>query len=218
MNSVSGCWPFWKWQGQAEQARRKVHHPGLSQTPGGDGGGASSMIDERQANALHYCKVHLNWVLQVTFGEIDTVLPDLKTNLVGDVVSAGVLHLHHHIRMQEVGLDHVWYEGCVLLLEHDGDDVVAYVPLPLQLDVDRWTNLKTLQTSQITSQRFKDRDCHRMKSRACTEKMYSRKRGGLDFHTGPQSFPLDVWHPTYRNKSAKNSKVLVLNPEKKFQT
>lgn len=30
------CWPFWRWQGQAEQARRKVHHPWLSQTPGGE--------------------------------------------------------------------------------------------------------------------------------------------------------------------------------------
>lgn len=35
--------------------------------------------------------------------------------------------------MQEVGLDHVGDEGRVLLLEHDGHDVVAYVSLPLQL-------------------------------------------------------------------------------------
>ena len=58
----------------------------------------------------------------------------LETNLVGDIVCTSVLHLHHHICMQEVGLDHVWYKGCVLLLEHDGYDVVAYVSLPLQLD------------------------------------------------------------------------------------
>lgn len=56
------------------------------------------------------------------------------TNLVGDIVCARILHLHHHIRMQEVGLDHVWYKGRVLLLEHDGHYVVAYVPLPLQLE------------------------------------------------------------------------------------
>lgn len=59
----------------------------------------------------------------------------LKTDLVGDVVRARVLHLHHHVRVQEVGLDHVGHKGRVLLLEHDGDDVVAYVSLPLQLGV-----------------------------------------------------------------------------------
>lgn len=58
-----------------------------------------------------------------------------KTNLVGDVVRARVLHLHHHVGVQEVGLDHVGHKGSVLLLEHDGDDVVAYVSLPLQLGV-----------------------------------------------------------------------------------
>lgn len=58
-----------------------------------------------------------------------------KTDLVGDIVRARVLHLHHHVRVQEVGLDHVGHEGRVLLLEHDGDDVVAYVSLPLQLGV-----------------------------------------------------------------------------------
>lgn len=58
----------------------------------------------------------------------------LQTNLVGDIVCTRVLHLNHHICVQEVGLDHVWYKGRVLLLEHDGYNVVAYVPLPLQLD------------------------------------------------------------------------------------
>lgn len=58
-----------------------------------------------------------------------------KTNLVGDVVRARVLHLHHHVGVQEVGLDHVGHKGSVLLLEHNGDDVVAYVSLPLQLGV-----------------------------------------------------------------------------------
>ncbi len=58
----------------------------------------------------------------------------LETNLVSDVVRARVLHLHHHICVQEVGLDHIRYKRRVLLLEHDGYNVVAYVPLPLQLD------------------------------------------------------------------------------------
>lgn len=58
-----------------------------------------------------------------------------NANLVGDIVRACILHLHHHIRMQEVGLDHVWNKWRVLLLEHDGYNVVAYVPLPLQLGV-----------------------------------------------------------------------------------
>ena len=57
----------------------------------------------------------------------------IETNLVGDTVCACIFHLHHHICMQEVGLDHIWYKGCVFLLEHDGYNVVAFVPLPLQL-------------------------------------------------------------------------------------
>lgn len=81
--------------------------------------------------------MNLNWVFQghCQSERLDTLLAALDTDLVGDVVRACILHLHHHIRMQEVGLDHVWYKGRVLLLEHDGYNVVAYVPLPLQLDI-----------------------------------------------------------------------------------
>lgn len=64
-------------------------------------------------------------------------VPDLKTNLVCDVVCACILHLHHNICMQEVGLYHVWNKWGVFLLEHDGYDVVAYVPLPLELNVSK---------------------------------------------------------------------------------
>lgn len=66
----------------------------------------------------------------------------LETNLVGDIVRTCVLHLHHHIRVQEVGLDHIWYERRILLLENDGHDVVAYVPLPLQLESEDKQNLQ----------------------------------------------------------------------------
>lgn len=78
----------------------------------------------------------LKWILQVSVGQtvLDTALAVFETNLVGDIVRTCIFHLHHHIRMQEVGLDHVWYKGRVLLLKHDGYNVVAYVPLPLQLD------------------------------------------------------------------------------------
>lgn len=65
---------------------------------------------------------------------LDTVLTVLRTNLVGDIVCTCIFHLHHHICMQEVGLDHVWYKGRVFLLEHDGHNVVAYVSLSLQLE------------------------------------------------------------------------------------
>ena len=53
--------------------------------------------------------------------------------LVQHVVRAGVVHLHNHVGVQEVGGDHVGHEGCALVLEHHGDDVVPDVPLPLQL-------------------------------------------------------------------------------------
>lgn len=56
------------------------------------------------------------------------------TNLVDHIFRARILHLHHHIRVQEVGLDHVRYKGGVFLLEHDGHNIVAYVPFPLQLE------------------------------------------------------------------------------------
>lgn len=56
------------------------------------------------------------------------------TYLVGDVIRTGIIRLHHHVRMQEVGLNHVWNKRRVLLLKHDGYNVVAYVSLPLQLD------------------------------------------------------------------------------------
>lgn len=59
----------------------------------------------------------------------------LKTDLVQDIVCAWVLHLHHNICMQEVGLYHVRNKWGVFLLEHNGHDVVAYVSLPLELDV-----------------------------------------------------------------------------------
>ncbi len=81
----------------------------------------------------------------------DTVSAVLETNLVGDIVCTGVLHLHHHVRMQEVGLDHVWHKGRVLLLEHDGYNVVAYVPLPLQLVGPDKEKLTIAETSQTTS-------------------------------------------------------------------
>lgn len=71
------------------------------------------------------------WTVTKTSLYIEPTL--LRTHLVGDIVCAGVLHLHHHVGVQEVGLDHVRNERCVFLLEHDGDDVIAYVSFPLQL-------------------------------------------------------------------------------------
>lgn len=63
------------------------------------------------------------------------------TNLVENVVRARILHLHHHVCMQEVGLDHVWYKGGVFLLKHDGHNIVAYVPFPLQLKKIKVSNM-----------------------------------------------------------------------------
>lgn len=52
---------------------------------------------------------------------------------VENIVRAGVHHLDHDVGMKKVGSDHVRYEGSVFLLEHDGHNVVPYVPLSLQL-------------------------------------------------------------------------------------
>ena len=52
---------------------------------------------------------------------------------VSGVLRAGVDGLHDDEGVQEVGGDHVGGEGRVGVLEDDGHDVVANVPLPLQL-------------------------------------------------------------------------------------
>lgn len=60
--------------------------------------------------------------------------------------------------MQEVGLDHVRHEGRVLLLEHDGDYVVAYVPLPLQLDgteTNKTNNSGNISNNQLEDQKHR---------------------------------------------------------------
>lgn len=59
--------------------------------------------------------------------------PQSCSHLVEGVAGARVLRLHHHIGVQEVGGNHVGDEGRVLVLEDDGHNVVADVPLPLQL-------------------------------------------------------------------------------------
>lgn len=92
----------------------------------------------------------------------------MKTNLVGDVVRARVLHLHHHVRVKEVGLDHVGHEGSVGLLEHDGDDVVAYVSLPLQLGVKHINRRGSKNKAGYQTEQF----CCRM------SKMLIIQRGG----------------------------------------
>lgn len=52
---------------------------------------------------------------------------------VENIVRAGVDHLDHNVGVEEVGGDHVRYEGSVFFLEYDGHNVVPYVPLSLQL-------------------------------------------------------------------------------------
>lgn len=89
------------------------------------------------------------------FWNLFSVVYLFETDLVGHVVRACILHLHHHVRVQEVGLDHVGDKGRVLLLEHDGNDVVAYVSLPLQLGVKqangRGSNNKAVCPGECTS-------------------------------------------------------------------
>ncbi len=52
-------------------------------------------------------------------------------HLVQDVVRTGIFNLHHYIGMQEVGGNHVWHKWSVLVLKHDGHNVVSYMPLLL---------------------------------------------------------------------------------------
>lgn len=54
--------------------------------------------------------------------------------LVRCVLCAWILSLHQHIRMQEVGGNHVWNKWCGLLLEDCSHNVISYVPFPLELE------------------------------------------------------------------------------------
>lgn len=53
--------------------------------------------------------------------------------LVQDVVRTRILHLYHNVGMQEVWCDHVWHKRSVLVLEHNGHNVIPYMSLSLQL-------------------------------------------------------------------------------------
>lgn len=53
--------------------------------------------------------------------------------LVCCVLRAGVLNLHQHVRVQEIGGDHVRNERRGVFLEDCGHNVISYVPFPLEL-------------------------------------------------------------------------------------
>lgn len=61
--------------------------------------------------------------------------------LVRCVLCTGVLNLHQHVSMQEVGGDHVWNKRCGLFLEDCSHDVIPYVPFPLELKKQRGEEL-----------------------------------------------------------------------------
>lgn len=55
-------------------------------------------------------------------------------HLVKDVVRARIHHLHHHISVQEIGCNHIWYKRCVFLLKDNSHNVISYMSFPLQLE------------------------------------------------------------------------------------
>lgn len=75
-------------------------------------------------------------------------------HLVEDVVGARVDHLDHDVGVEEVGGDHVGYERSVFLLEHDGDDVVPYVSLPLQLQHNGENDCDPSQSDLLLQERI----------------------------------------------------------------
>lgn len=100
--------------------------------------------------------------------------------LVENIVRARVDHLHHHVGMEKVRGDHIWYEGSVFFLEHNGHYVVAYVPLSLQL-----------QQQQSSSQIVNRLDKLRL------HKTHIRKRRHSEF-ISTQSYLVIVICRTYR--------------------
>ena len=81
---------------------------------------------------------HAPWVLETSFPDFLCV-PGAGRVPVADVISAGVVGPDNDEDVLKVGADVLGGErqrpG---LLEDDGHDVVAYVPLPQQLVVGRW--------------------------------------------------------------------------------
>ena len=64
------------------------------------------------------------------------------------MIGVGVDGLYHHVTVQEVGSNDVGHEGRVLLLEDDGHNVVADVPLLLQLWA--WTQqMELIETESL---------------------------------------------------------------------
>lgn len=61
------------------------------------------------------------------------------TNLVERTIGAPSLCLHYYIGMKEVGRNHIRHEGCVLILEDHGHNVIPDVPLALQLNTETQT-------------------------------------------------------------------------------
>lgn len=53
--------------------------------------------------------------------------------LVENIVWTWVDHLDHNVGMEEVGGDHIWHKGSIFFLEYNRHNVVAYMPLFLQL-------------------------------------------------------------------------------------
>lgn len=78
--------------------------------------------------------------------------------LVENIVRARVEDLHHHVGMEKVRGNHVWYEGSVFFLEHNGHYVVAYVPLSLQLQHSNRAEVRSHIVNRLDKIRQERRD------------------------------------------------------------
>lgn len=52
---------------------------------------------------------------------------------VENIIRARVDSLDHDVSVEKIGGDHVWHKGRAFFLEHNGHNVISYVPLSLQL-------------------------------------------------------------------------------------
>lgn len=87
--------------------------------------------------------------LKCTLQLLSCTCLQLVLYLIHCVLRAGVLNLHQHVSMQEIGGDHVRNKWRGLFLEDCSHDVISYVPFPLELNKQRGKGVGQLIVLQL---------------------------------------------------------------------
>jgi len=113
-------------------------------------------------------------------------------------VCLGAFHLHHDVGVQEVGGDHVWDKWRVLFLEDDCHDVIANVPLPLELS-GKGNIWSAKPGSSAPAGARVSAGCHapRPRGAAASQPRMPRRRAAQHRHIPAPRLPRKEAHPPY---------------------